>query len=395
LQQAGAGAGGGAKEIKPFAGEFQKLVPPHAPWQDAVACWLPAPTGDEPFASAEIGAVKAAVALAQRQGTKSCVLILTGGASGTLAILAGQLAAEGVDSVVFATNPNFKAATTDGFVEGLSKLFGGAKPRLLISTAAGAAVVARVSVKLGFDAQFNAKSLVARNDTIELSLARFGGKVNALVERQAKDLAITVMDGAEIASGTLALPTQAETPVPPLHHATNLSVFIASLELEYDAAKDSLAQALASAAKHIGVESITDADFIVDVGYAVRTKEQFEQVITPLKQALEDAGVKNVTIGGTRKVVEELKLLPPDRQIGQTGVSVNPAVLLAIGVSGAPQHLDYIGERAVIFAFNTDPDAPLMTLNKRKARPKVYPIVGDLYENVPKLVAALRKASGK
>jgi electron transfer flavoprotein alpha subunit len=163
------------------------------------------------------------------------------------------------------------------------------------------------------------------------------------------------------------------------------------LELDYDAAHDALARALASAAKQIGVESITDADFIVDVGYAVRTKEQFEQVITPLKRALEDAGVKNVTIGGTRKVVEELKLLPPDRQIGQTGVSVNPAVLLAIGVSGAPQHLDYIGERAVIFAFNTDPDAPLMTLNKRRARPKVYPIVGDLYENVPKLVEALRK----
>ncbi len=43
----------------------------------------------------------------------------------------------------------------------------------------------------------------------------------------------------------------------------------------------------------------------------------------------------------------------------------------------------------------TDPDAPLMTLNKRKSRPKVYPIVGDLYENVPKLVEALRKTAGK
>jgi alkylation response protein AidB-like acyl-CoA dehydrogenase/flavin-dependent dehydrogenase/electron transfer flavoprotein alpha subunit/electron transfer flavoprotein alpha/beta subunit/ferredoxin-like protein FixX len=411
LQEAGAGAGGGAKEVKPFAGEFKKLQSedgaragtpaPPIPWQDAVACWLPAPVGDELFGIAEVSAVKAAFALAQRLNTKSCVIVLIEAQGRTpmppkFKLLAGQLAAEGIDFIVFATNPSFSAATTDGLVEGLGKLFGGAKPRLLLSTVDGAGVVARVSAKLGFDAQFNAKSLVTRNGSIELSLARYGGKVSAVVERKAKNLAITVMDGVEIASGTLALPTQAGTPVPPTHHSplhysTTPSVFIAPLELAYDAAHDVLAQALVSAAKHIGVESITDADFIVDVGYAVRTKEQFEQVIVPLKKALEDAGVRNVTIGGTRKVVEELKLLPPDRQIGQTGVSVNPAVLLAIGVSGAPQHLDYIGERAVIFAFNTDPDAPLMTLNKRKSRPKVYPIVGDLYENVPKLVEAVGK----
>ena len=396
LQEAGAGEGGGVKEIKPFAGEIQKLVPPNAPWQDAVACWLPTPTGDELFSTADIGAVKAAVALAQKQNTKSCVLVLIDPQAGTpvppqFKFLAGQLAAEGVDSIVFATNLNFKTATTDGFVEGLGKLLGGAKPRLLISTTNGAEVVARVSAKLGFDAQFNAKSLATRNGSIELSLARFDGKVSAVVERKAKDLAITVVEGIDVAA--LLRSADKDDSESALHRSAATQAWFAPLELEYNAAKDSLAQALASAAKHIGVESITDADFIVDVGYAVRTKEQFAQVITPLKKALEDAGVKNVTIGGTRKVVEELKLLPPDRQIGQTGVSVNPAVLLAIGVSGAPQHLDYIGERAVIFAFNTDPDAPLMTLNKRKSRPKVYPIVGDLYENVPKLVEAMRKAT--
>ena len=63
---------------------------------------------------------------------------------------------------------------------------------------------------------------------------------------------------------------------------------------------------------------------------------------------------------------------------------------VAIGVSGAPQHVDYIGERATIIAFNKDADAPLMTLNKRRARPKVIPIVGDLFEHVPKLTAALK-----
>jgi electron transfer flavoprotein-quinone oxidoreductase len=136
-------------------------------------------------------------------------------------------------------------------------------------------------------------------------------------------------------------------------------------------------------------KSIAEAEFIIDVGYALRNRENFDRIILPLKKRLEEIGVKNVMIGGTRKVVEELKLLGPDQQIGQTGLPVNPKVILSIGISGAPQHVDYIGDRATIIAFNKDADAPLMTLNQRRARPKVVPIVGDLFETVPQFMAAL------
>ncbi len=135
---------------------------------------------------------------------------------------------------------------------------------------------------------------------------------------------------------------------------------------------------------------IADADFIIDVGYAIRNRENFDAVILPLQRRLEEIGVKNVTIGGTRKVVEELHLLEPSQQIGQTGTAVNPQIILSIGVSGAPQHVDYIGDRATIIAFNKDAAAPLMTLNQRRARPEVVPVVGDLFETVPALTAALR-----
>jgi electron transfer flavoprotein alpha subunit len=93
-------------------------------------------------------------------------------------------------------------------------------------------------------------------------------------------------------------------------------------------------------------------------------------------------------------VTEELRLLPPDRQIGQSGVSVRPRLLLAIGVSGAPQHLNYIGPGTIVLAFNRDPEAPIMTLNQRQARPRVFPVVGDLFETVPALTAALRRDAG-
>jgi alkylation response protein AidB-like acyl-CoA dehydrogenase/flavin-dependent dehydrogenase/electron transfer flavoprotein alpha/beta subunit/ferredoxin-like protein FixX len=141
-----------------------------------------------------------------------------------------------------------------------------------------------------------------------------------------------------------------------------------------------------------GLAKLSDADFIIDVGFGVGNRDGFEAVIAPLIETLRQLGVRNLVVGGSRKVTEELHLLPPDCQIGQSGVSVNPQILLAIGISGAPQHLNYIGPRAAILAFNRDPETPIMTLNHRQPRPRVFPIVGDLFETVPALIAALRVA---
>jgi electron transfer flavoprotein alpha subunit len=140
-----------------------------------------------------------------------------------------------------------------------------------------------------------------------------------------------------------------------------------------------------------GLTRLSDAEFILDVGFGVGNRDGYEAVIEPLERALRALGVRGVMVGGSRKVTEELHLLPADRQIGQSGVSVNPRVLLAVGVSGAPQHLNYIGPRATVVAFNRDSEAPLMTLNQRQARPRVFPVVGDLFETVPAFTAALRQ----
>src|SRR5262249_54859934 len=131
-----------------------------------------------------------------------------------------------------------------------------------------------------------------------------------------------------------------------------------------------------------GLERLTDADFIIDVGFGVVNRDGYEAVIEPLERTLRALGVRNLVVGGSRKVTEELRLLPADRQIGQSGVSVNPRILLAIGVSGAPQHLSYIGPRATVVAFNRDPEAPLMTLNQRQARPAGRPCAGGPFETV-------------
>jgi len=95
--------------------------------------------------------------------------------------------------------------------------------------------------------------------------------------------------------------------------------------------------------------------------------------------------------GATRKVTQDLKLQPLEAQIGQTGVRVNPKLIIALGISGAPQHIDYIGTRADILCFNKDREAPLMKLNQTRSAPRVHPVAGDLFVTVRQLVDLLKK----
>jgi len=127
------------------------------------------------------------------------------------------------------------------------------------------------------------------------------------------------------------------------------------------------------------------ADIIIDLGYGIRDRAGFE-LAQELKKMLEVRGLAPM-FGATRKVTQDLKLLPLDAQIGQTGIRVNPKLIIALGISGAPQHIDYVGTRAEILCFNKDPYAPLMKLNR--PAPRVHPIVGDLFVTVRALIEKL------
>ena len=144
------------------------------------------------------------------------------------------------------------------------------------------------------------------------------------------------------------------------------------------------------AASQIKVESLTDADFIIDIGYGIGNQDIFDEFIVPLVEVIKEKDIK-VMLGASRKMVEVLKILPPEKQIGQSGVSVAPTVLIAIGISGAPQHINYIGKNTTIICFNKDPKAPLMILNESNPSPKVFPILGDLRKTVPQLTQALKE----
>jgi len=130
---------------------------------------------------------------------------------------------------------------------------------------------------------------------------------------------------------------------------------------------------------------LTTAEVIVDVGLGAGTPEGLA-LARRLMEALESLGLAP-HLGATRKVTQGLGLLDTGHQIGQTGVKVNPRLVFALGISGAPQHVDYLGARADVIAFNKDPDAPLMTMEKPGLT--VHPVAGDLFETLPALLADL------
>ena len=138
----------------------------------------------------------------------------------------------------------------------------------------------------------------------------------------------------------------------------------------------------------VNAESVSDADFILDIGYGIGSQDNYDEYIQPLINTLESLGVK-FSIGASRKLVETLKILPPESQIGQSGSTVKPSILIAVGISGAPQHLNYISRNSVIISFNIDPSAPIMTLNQSTPFPKVFPVPGNLKKTVHQLTAAL------
>jgi electron transfer flavoprotein alpha subunit len=129
----------------------------------------------------------------------------------------------------------------------------------------------------------------------------------------------------------------------------------------------------------VGDVDITQADIVVSVGRGIREEKNM-----PIMEGLAKA------MGGVlacSRPITDSGWLPSDRQVGQSGRTVKPKLYVAVGISGAFQHVAGMGGSETVVAINKDPNAPIFSIAH-------YGIVGDLFQIVPALTEKIAEMRG-
>lgn len=222
-----------------------------------------------------------------------------------------------------------------------------------ISTARGREVAARVAARTGWGMASDAAGISCEGGALHASRSAFGG---AVVDRVAVEgpAVVTVAAGAYEAAGRPATTAVEER----------------AAEVDGRVVRTSV-EALPKGDVDLG-----KAERVVGVGLGFA-----EEADLSLAEGLADA--LGAAVGCTRDVAEARGWLPKERYIGITGAQIRPQLYVAVGVSGAMQHVFGVRDAKVVVAVNKAKDAPIF-------RNADYGIVGDLYDVVPRLTAALK-----
>ncbi|WP_426394190.1 electron transfer flavoprotein subunit alpha/FixB family protein [Ralstonia sp. R-29] len=277
-------------------------------------------------------------------------VLVAGAGCGAAAQAAAQIA--GVTKVLVADAPQFADGLAENVAEQALAIAGNYSHILAPATAYGKNILPRVAAKLDV-AQLSDITKVDSPDTFERPI--YAGNAIATVQSADKVKVITVrgtaFDPAAATGGSAA--TEALTAVAD----AGISQFVSREVTKSDRPE------------------LTAAKIIVSGGRGVGSGENYTKVLTPLADKL------GAALGASRAAVDA-GFVPNDYQVGQTGKIVAPQLYIAVGISGAIQHLAGMKDSKVIVAINKDPEAPIFQVAD-------YGLVGDLNTVVPELVSAL------
>ena len=299
---------------------------------------------------------------AQQAAGSEPVAVVIPGSSATTAAAAAELAAASVSEIVVLDNPALEPYTPDGHVAALVDLIGQLSPSI-------------VFLPHTYQTRDFAPKLAARMNraivTDVTAVKDVGGErafVRPMFQGRLTADVVPLGDAPHFVTfqiGAFRAEHAARGAAPAAVRAVAVKVDASAIRQKPEAPFQEARQAV----------DLSQAERIVSVGRGIK-----EQANIPLAQKLADA--LHAELAASRPICDA-GWLPMERQVGSSGQTVAPKLYLALGISGAIQHLVGMKGTQTIVAINKDPDAPIFEVAD-------FGIVGDLFEIVPALIEALK-----
>jgi electron transfer flavoprotein alpha subunit len=291
--------------------------------------------------------------------------ILTGFRSRELAARLGT-----ADSVINIDHPLLAEVIPQTCTDALVQVLTGARPCVLLVplTNISLGIGTLIGARMGVPVVNFCNDIKVTDGRIEAHCVMYGGKIEAMVEARTA----STLQPAVLGIWPGARPAD--------NGRTERAVPVTDVEVVLEGTQP------IRLSKYIEPEAgdvdLTKQDVLVAVGRGIQDRGNL-QMAEDLANALGGA------ICGSRPVIDQ-GWLPLSRQVGKSGLTVKPNLYFALGISGAPEHIEGMKDSRLIVAVNSDPRAPIFNVAH-------YGIVGDVLETLPALMAAIeaRKAAGQ
>jgi electron transfer flavoprotein alpha subunit len=304
-------------------------------------------------------AVTAARMLAEKSGGGEVHALLLGPPG--MAAKAAQVGQHGADAVVVVEHPglaNYSPEVATATAADRIKS-GGYRAAVFSTSAQGRDLAPRVAARLGVSVVTDVLSFEIEGDSIIVRHPMNIGKVIATIAIAAKPAIIAMRPNV----------------IAPAHNAKAGKVENAQPSIDPATARVKVIETRTGGG---GKLDLAEAPVVIAGGRGLKAAENFK-LVEDLASAF-----GNAAVGATRAVTDD-GWRPHSDQIGQTGRLVSPELYIAVGISGAVQHLAGMRTSKTIVAVNKDKDAPIFKVAD-------YGIVGDVFEVIPALTAAVREA---
>lgn len=266
----------------------------------------------------------------------------------------------GADEVYVLVDASLDSYNPESFAANMVSVINAVQPSILLASASstGKDLFPRVAARVGAGVASDCTSLEISGDSVKAIKPMYSGKCFATANFENTSLKIVLMRANQLPVGTV--------------DAKSAKV------VEHSVEKPDLKTLIKEIVKGASSKlDLTEANVIVAGGRGLKEAANFK--------LLDDlADVLGATVGASRAVVDA-GWVDHGMQVGQTGKTVAPSLYIAVGVSGAIQHLAGMSGSKVIVAINNDPNAPIF----QKA---TYGIVGDALEILPKLTQEFKTA---